>query len=68
MLSMFHIFRGFWRGHVPSFILLMKAGLMKQSVAPLSTSAFWLAIEQLVLTEMGICMDQNRVVTITELS
>ncbi len=65
---MFHIFCGFWRGRIPSFILLMKAGLMKQSVAPLSTSAFWLAIAQLVLTEMGIRIDRNRVVTITELS
>ncbi len=46
----------------------MNAGLMKQSVAPLSTSAFWSAIEQLVLTEIGIRMDRNHVVTITELS
>ncbi len=46
----------------------MKVGLIKQSVAPESTSPFWLAIAQLVLTEMGIHMEQNRVVTITELS
>ncbi len=65
---MFQIFRGFCRGHTPNFILLMKAGLMKQSVAPESTSPFILAIVQLVLTEMGIHMEQNRVVTITELS
>ncbi len=68
VLSIFHIFRSFWRGHVPNFIHLINCGLMKQSVAPLSTSAFWSAIAQLVLTEMGIRMDQNHVVTITELS
>ncbi len=42
--------------------------LMKQSVAPESTSAFMLAIALLVLIETGICMDRNRVVTITELN
>ncbi len=41
---------------------------MKQSVAPESTSAFVLAIALLVLIEMGMCMDRNRVVTITELN
>ncbi len=42
--------------------------LMKQSVAPESTSALMLAIVSLVLIETGICMDRNRVVTITELN
>ncbi len=41
---------------------------MKQLVALESTSAFVLAIALLVLIEMGMCMDQNRVVTITELN
>ncbi len=41
---------------------------MKQSVAPESTSAFMSAIALLVLIETGICMDRNRVVTITELN
>ena len=68
VLSIFHIFRGFWSGHVPSLILLMNARLMKQLVAPLSTNAFWSAISQLVLIEMGICIDRNHVVTITWLS
>ncbi len=44
----------------------MKAGLMKQSVAPESTSPLILAIAQLVLIEIGIRMERNRVVTITE--
>jgi len=39
---------------------------MKQSVAPESTSAFVSAIALLVLIETGICIDWNRVVTITE--
>ncbi len=65
---MFHIFLGFCRGYIPNFILLINAGLMKQSVAPELTSPFRLAIAQLVLTEMGIHMEWNRVVTITELS
>ncbi len=68
MLSMFHIFRGLCRGFFPNFICHMKFSLMKQSVAPESTSAFMSAIALLVLIEMGICMDQNRVVTITELN
>ncbi len=68
MLSMFHIFRGFCRGLFPSFILRMRFSLMKQSVAPESTSAFMSAIALLVLIETGICMDRNRVVTITELN
>src|SRR6266702_3228775 len=68
VLSMFHIFRGFCRGLFPSFILLMKASLMKQSVAPESTSALMLAIALLVLIEMGICIDWNCIVTITELN
>ncbi len=46
----------------------MKFSLMKQLVAPESTSAFMSAIALLVLIEMGICMDRNRVVTITELN
>src|SRR6266581_1702026 len=46
----------------------MKTSLMKQSVAPESTSALMSAIALLVLIEMGICMDRNRVVTITELN
>ncbi len=41
---------------------------MKQSVAPESTSAFVSAIALLVLIETGMCMDRNRVVTITELN
>ena len=43
-------------------------GLMKQSIASESTSPFKSAIAQLVLTDMGICMERNCVVTITELS
>ncbi len=46
----------------------MKVSLMKQSVAPESTSAFVSAIALLVLIETGICMDRNHVVTITELN
>ncbi len=46
----------------------MNVGLMKQSVAPESTSPFRSAIAQLDLTEMGICMERNHIVTITELS
>jgi len=46
----------------------MNVGLIKQLVAPESTSPFKLAIAQLVLTEMGIRMDWNCVVTITELN
>src|SRR6266702_5600813 len=41
---------------------------MKQSVAPESTSAFVSAIVLLVLIETGMCIDRNRVVTITELN
>src|SRR6266702_8361102 len=41
---------------------------MKQSVAPESTSGFMSAIALLVLIETGICIDRNRVVTITELN
>src|SRR6266581_6688003 len=66
MLSMFHIFRGLCRGLFPNFICHMNLSLMKQSVAPESTSAFVLAIALLVL--IGTCMDRNRVVTITELN
>ncbi len=68
VLSIFHIFRSLCRGFFPNFILLMKTSLMKQSVAPESTSALMSAIALLVLIEMGICMDRNRVVTITELN
>ncbi len=65
---MFHIFHGLCRGLLPNFIRRMKFSLMKQSVAPESTSAFMLAIALLVLIETGICMDRNRIVTITELN
>src|SRR6266702_818328 len=65
---MFHIFCGFCKGRFPNFICCMKLLLMKQSVAPESTSAFVSAIALLVLIEMGICMDRNCVVTITELN
>ncbi len=41
---------------------------MKQLVAPESTSALVSAIALLVLIETGICMDRNRIVTITELN
>src|SRR6266571_759781 len=68
VLSMFHIFRGFCRGLFPNFIRRMKASLMKQSVAPESTSALVSAIALLVLIETGMCMDRNRIVTITELN
>src|SRR6266571_1662577 len=68
VLSIFHILRGFCRGLFPSFIRRTKFSLMKQSVAPESTSAFMSAIALLVLIETGICMDRNRVVTITELN
>ncbi len=65
---MFHIFRGLCKGLFPNFIRRMNLSLMKQLVAPESTSAFTLAIVLLVLIETGICMDRNRVVTITELN
>ena len=68
VLSIFHIFRGFWRGLRPNFIRRTKFSLMKQSVAPESTSAFVSAVVLLVLIETGMCMDRNRVVTITELN
>src|SRR6266571_5038272 len=65
---MFHILRGLCRGLFPNLVLRMKFSLMKQSVAPESTSAFMSAIALLVLIETGMCMDRNRVVTITELN
>src|SRR6266581_6776068 len=65
---MFHILRGLCKGLFPSFIRRTKFSLMKQSVAPESTSAFVSAIMLLVLIEMGTCMDRNHVVTITELN
>ncbi len=65
---MFYILRGFCRGRFPNFICCMNLSLMKQSVAPESTSALMSAIALLVLIETGICMDWNRVVTITELN
>ncbi len=65
---MFHIFCSFCRGLFPRFILLIKVSLMKQSVAPESTSALMSAIALLVLIEMGMCMDRNHIVTITELN
>ncbi len=68
VLSMFHILCGFCRGLFPNFILCTKVSLIKQSVAPESTSALMSAISLLVLIETGICMDRNRVVTITELN
>ncbi|SRR6266702_4429433 len=68
VLSIFHILRGLCRGLFPNFILFMKVLLMKQLVAPESTSALMSAIALLVLIEMGMCIDRNRVVTITELN
>src|SRR6266571_4950330 len=65
---MFHILRGLCRGLRPSFIRRTKSSLIKQSVAPESTSAFVSAIALLVLIETGMCIDRNRVVTITELN
>ena len=65
---MFHILRGFWRGLRPNLICRTNFSLMKQSVAPESTSAFVSAVVLLVLIETGMCMDRNRVVTITELN
>src|SRR6266702_402358 len=49
VLSMFHIFCGLCKGLFPSFIRHMNLSLMKQSVAPESTSAFVSAIALLVL-------------------
>ncbi len=46
----------------------MKFSLMKQSVAPESTSALMLAIAVFILIETGTCMDRNCIVTITELN
>ncbi len=63
---MFHIFHGFSKGCHPNPILFMMAGLMKQLVAPESTNPLMLAFVKLVLIEMGIHMDRNHVVTITE--
>ena len=68
VLSIFHIFHGFCRGLFPSCILLMNAGLMKQLVAPESTSPLMSAIALLVLIETGMHIDQNCIVTITELN
>src|SRR6266571_3333108 len=65
---MFHIFRGLCNGLFPSFICCINFSLMKQSVASESMSAFVSAIALLVLIEMGMCMERNRVVTITELN
>src|SRR6266702_1916984 len=65
---MLHIFRGFCRGLFPNFIRLTKVSLMKQSVAPESTSALVSAIALLVLIETGTCIDRNRVVPITDLN
>ncbi len=65
---MFHIFRGLCKGCFPNFICRMKFSLIKQSVAPESTSAFVSAIALLVLIETGTCIDRNHVVTITELN
>ncbi len=65
---MFHIFRSLCRGHFPNFMRRMKFSLMKQLVAPESISALMSAIALLVLIETGICMDRNRIVTITELN
>ena len=65
---MFHIFRDLCRGRFPNFIRHMNLSLMKQSVAPESTSALMSAIALLVLIETGICIDRDRVVTITELN
>ncbi len=65
---MFHIFRGLCSGRFPNFIRHMNLSLIKQSVAPESTSAFVSAIALLVLIETGTCIDRNHVVTITELN
>src|SRR6266702_3253501 len=65
---MFHILWGFCRGLFPNFIRHMKFSLIKQLVAPESISAFMSAIALLVLIEMGMCMDRNCLVTITELN
>ena len=65
---MFHIFHGLCKGHFPNFICHMNFSLIKQSVAPESTSAFVSAIALLVLIETGICIDWNCIVTITELN
>ncbi len=46
----------------------MNVGLMKQLVAPESTSPLMSAIALLVLIETGMCIDWNHVVTITELN
>ncbi len=46
----------------------MNGSLMKQLVAPESTSALMSAIALLVLIETGICIDWNCIVTITELN
>src|SRR6266702_7115162 len=68
VLSMFHILQGFCRGLFPNFIRRTKFSLMKQSVAPESTSALVSAVVLLVLIETGMCIDRNRVVTITGLN
>src|SRR6266581_7402680 len=65
---MFHIFCGLCKGLFPNFIRHMNLSLIKQSVAPESTSAFVSAIALLVLIETGTCIDRNHVVTITELN
>ncbi len=65
---MFHIFHGLCKGRFPNFMHRMKFSLMKQSVAPESTSALMSAMVLLVLIETGTCMDRNCVVTITELN
>src|SRR6266704_226481 len=67
ILSIFHIFLGFWSGLVPNPIHFANCGLMKQSVAPESTSPLMSAILLLVLIEMGMRIDRNCIVTITEL-
>ncbi len=66
ILLIFHILHGFSRSRFPSPILLTIVGLMKQSVAPKSTNPLMSAIVKLVLIEMGIHIDWNCIVTITE--
>ncbi len=68
VLSIFHILQILCRGLFPNFICHMKFLLIKQSVAPESTSALVSAIALLVLIETGTCIDRHCVVTITELN
>src|SRR6266702_691219 len=66
VLSIFHIFFSFGSSLIPIPFLCVNCRLMKQSVAPESTSPLMLAILLLVLIETGIRIDQKCVVTVTE--